>query len=165
MICARVCACVYVLVFPTVQFYCAVHILECTKCFFIVSDVQCNLHQIQNCAGKAPTYHHVHQYTVFGTATFQSNILHTLLLSIPVETPKVTDSTQNRSSIGTAQYCILGSICVLQTVTAAVSSVEATVIVVGAGAGEGGTRFIPGQSAGLVCCGKAEGAGTLHLVL
>lgn len=136
-----------------------------TKCFFIVSDVQCNLHQIQNCAGKAPTYHQVHQYTVFGTATFQSNILHTLLLSIPVETPKVTDSTQNRSSIGTAQYCILGSICVLQTVTAAVSSVEATVIVVGAGAGEGGTRFIPGQSAGLVCCGKAEGAGTLHLVL
>lgn len=107
----------------------------------------------------------MHQYTVFGTATFQSNILHTLLLSIPVETPKVTDSTQNRSSIGTAQYCILGSICVLQTVTAAVSSVEATVIVVGAGAGEGGTRFIPGQSAGLVYCGKAEGAGTLHLVL
>lgn len=56
----------------------------------------------------------------------------------------------------TAQY--------LQTVRVAVSSVEGTVVV-GAGAREGGTRFILGPTAGVVCCGKAEGAGTLHLVL
>lgn len=46
----------------------------------------------------------------------------------------------------------------------AASSVEGTVVVVGAGAGEGGTRFIPGKGAGVVGCGKAEGAGTLQPV-
>lgn len=47
----------------------------------------------------------------------------------------------------------------------AASLVEGTVVVVGAGAGEGGTRFIPGQGARVVGCGKAEGAGALQFVL
>lgn len=47
----------------------------------------------------------------------------------------------------------------------AASSVEDAVVVVGAGAGEGGTGFIPRQGAGVVGCGKAEGAGTLQFVL
>lgn len=34
-----------------------------------------------------------------------------------------------------------------------------------AGAGEGRTGFVPGQGAVVVCCGEAEGAGTLQLVL
>lgn len=50
---------------------------------------------------------------------------------------------------------------------AAVRSVEGatTVVVVGAGAGEGGAGFVPGQSAGLVRCGEAERAGALQPVL
>lgn len=44
-------------------------------------------------------------------------------------------------------------------------SVEAAVDVVGAGAGEGGNGFVPGQSATLVHCGQAQGAGTLIPVL
>lgn len=47
----------------------------------------------------------------------------------------------------------------------AASSVEGTVVVVGAGAGEGGTGFVPGKGARVVSCGKAEGAGALQLVL
>lgn len=50
------------------------------------------------------------------------------------------------------------------SVRSAASSVQGAVIV-GAGAGEGGTGFIPGKGAGVVSCGKAEGAGTLQLVL
>lgn len=46
----------------------------------------------------------------------------------------------------------------------AASSVEGTVVVVGTGAGEGGTRFTPGKGAGVVGCGKAEGAGALQPV-
>lgn len=46
----------------------------------------------------------------------------------------------------------------------AASSVE-DAVVVGTGAGERGTGFIPGQGARLVGCGKAEGAGALQLVL
>lgn len=87
-----------------------------TKCLSITFEVQYSLLQIQNCAGNAPMYHHGHPFTVFGTATFQSNILHTLLLNIPVETPKATDTAQNRSSMGTAQYCILGSVCTLHNI-------------------------------------------------
>lgn len=47
----------------------------------------------------------------------------------------------------------------------AASSVEGTVVVVGTGAGEGGTGFIPGQSTRMVSCGKAERADTLQFVL
>lgn len=47
----------------------------------------------------------------------------------------------------------------------AASSVEGTVVVVRAGAGEAGTGFIPGKGAGVVGCGKAKGAGALQLVL
>lgn len=73
--------------------------------------------------------------------------------------------------MGTAQYCI--EPCWAQyayCTTLADSkyptarSVQGTVVVE-TGAGEGGTGFIPGQGTGVVCCGKAEGAGTLQLVL
>lgn len=47
----------------------------------------------------------------------------------------------------------------------AASSVEGTVVVVGAGAGEGGTGFIPGKGARVVSCGKAERARALQFVL
>lgn len=45
------------------------------------------------------------------------------------------------------------------------SSVEGAVVVVGAGAGEGGSGFVPGESPRVISCGEAEGAGTLQLVL
>lgn len=53
----------------------------------------------------------------------------------------------------------------MQNQQAATSSVEGAVVVVGAGAGEGGTRFVPGMGPGVVRRGQAEGAGALQLGL
>lgn len=47
----------------------------------------------------------------------------------------------------------------------AASSVEGAVVVVGAGAGEGGAGFVPGERPRVVVRGEAEGAGALQLVL
>lgn len=74
--------------------------------------------------------------------------------------------------MGTTQYCAQPhkasfAYCMLfaDSRESAASSVEGTVVVVGAGAGEGGARFIPGEGARVVGCGKAEGTGALQLVL
>lgn len=45
------------------------------------------------------------------------------------------------------------------------SSVQRTVVVVGAGAGEGGAGFVPGLAVGVVRRRKAQGARTLQFVL
>lgn len=49
--------------------------------------------------------------------------------------------------------------------TSAASSVQGTVVVVGAGAGERGTGLIPGKGTGVIRRGEAEGAGALQPVL
>lgn len=156
-----------------------------TEWFLIVFGVQSSLLQILNCAGKGPTYQQRHLYTVFGTATFQGSWqtchhytgdrqatyttaqyssgntkghrCHTISIAGPVWVQHSTVHSHTRLHMRTAR-CLL-------TVESAASSVEGTVVVVGAGAGEGGTGFIPGKGAGVVRRGKAEGAGALQLVL
>lgn len=76
------------------------------------------------------------------------------------------------AGVGTAQHCVQPRLAqyAYYTVLAdnnrpAGGSVQDAVVVVGAGAGEGGAVFIPGQRAGVVGRGKAEGAGALQPVL
>lgn len=94
--------------------------------------------------------------------------LHTLP-SIPAETLfTIAYRQQVQYGYSTALYtAILALLFALHAASrqSATSSVEAAVIVVGAGAREGGTGFIPWKGPRVVSCGKAQGAGTLQFVL
>lgn len=85
-----------------------------------------------------------------------------------VETPTGTNSVLQQVQYGYSKvlYTGLNIHCTLSAGSrkAAVSSVAA-INVVGAGAGEGGNGFVPGQSTRLTHCRQAQGAGTLSLVL